>query len=95
MNAIAAVEVACWDIIGKATGRPIYDLIGGRYQRSRAADTNGWYAGPRTPESFAERAQPVLDKGYRAMKFDPFGAAWHTMSMEDRHPTPRHHPGGA
>ena len=85
MNAIAAVEVACWDIIGKVTNRPIYDLIGGRYHESLPTYANGWYAGPRTPESFAERAQMVLDRGYRAMKFDPFGAAWRTMPPEDRH----------
>ncbi len=85
MNAVGAIEVACWDIIGKVTGRPIYDLIGGRYHENLPAYANGWYAGPRTPESFAERAQDVLDKGYRAMKFDPFGAAWRTMSLEDRH----------
>ncbi len=85
MNAVAAIEVACWDIIGKSLGRPIYDLIGGRYHESLHTYANGWYAGPRTPESFAERAQMVMDKGYRALKFDPFGAAWRTMSMEDRH----------
>lgn len=85
MNAVAAIEVACWDIIGKVTGRPIYDLIGGRYHESLPAYANGWYTGPRTPESFAERAREVLDKGYRAMKFDPFGAAWRTMTPEDRH----------
>lgn len=85
MNAVAAIEVACWDIIGKATGRPIYDLIGGRYHQELPAYANGWYTGPRTAESFAERAQAVIDKGYTAMKFDPFGSAWRTMSLEDRH----------
>jgi galactonate dehydratase len=84
MNAVAAVETACWDIIGKVTGRPIYDLIGGRYHESLPAYANGWYAGPRTPESFAERAQKVLDRGYKAMKFDPFGSAWRTMTPADR-----------
>jgi galactonate dehydratase len=85
MTAVAAIEVACWDIIGKVTNRPIYDLIGGRYHQSLPTYANGWYAGPRTPESFAERAQLVMDKGYKALKFDPFGAAWRTMSPEDRH----------
>ena len=85
MTAVAAIEVACWDIIGKVTNRPIYDLIGGRYHESLPTYANGWYAGPRTPESFAERAQLVMDKGYKALKFDPFGAAWRTMSPEDRH----------
>jgi len=84
MNAVAAIEVACWDIIGKATGRPIYDLLGGRYHESLHTYANGWYAGPRTPESFAEKARIVIDHGYRAMKFDPFGAAWRTMTPAER-----------
>lgn len=85
MNAVAAIEVACWDIIGKVTGRPIYDLIGGRYHESLPAYANGWYAGPRTPESFAERARQVIDRGYKALKFDPFGANWRTMTLPERH----------
>ena len=84
MNAVAAIEVACWDIIGKATGRPIYDLLGGRYHASLLAYANGWYAGPRTPESFAERAVEVVGMGYQALKFDPFGAAWRTMDLPER-----------
>ncbi len=85
MNAVAAIEVACWDIIGKATGRPIYDLIGGRYHESLPTYANGWYTGPRSPEAFAERAAKVVARGYKAMKFDPFGAAWRTMDLENRH----------
>ena len=84
MNAVAAIEVACWDIIGKATGHPIYDLLGGRYHATLPAYANGWYAGPRTPESFAERAAEVVGMGYRALKFDPFGAAWRTMPPAER-----------
>jgi galactonate dehydratase len=85
MNAVAAIEVACWDIIGKVTGRPIYDLIGGRYHQSLPAYANGWYAGPRTPESFAERAVEVVRRGYKALKFDPFGHNWRSMTLPERH----------
>ena len=35
-NAVAAIEMACWDIIGKVTGRPVYDLLGGRYHERSA-----------------------------------------------------------
>jgi galactonate dehydratase len=83
-NAVAAIEIACWDIIGKATGRPIYDLLGGRYHESLPAYANGWYTGPRTPEAFAARAVEVVAMGYRALKFDPFGAAWRTMPPAER-----------
>lgn len=84
MNAVAAIEIACWDIIGKVTGRPIYDLIGGRYHDTLPAYANGWYTGPRTPEAFADRAIEVIRAGYKALKFDPFGAAWRTMSPVER-----------
>jgi len=84
MNAVAAIEMACWDIIGKETGRPIHDLLGGRYHESLPAYANGWYTGPRAPSAFAERALEVVAKGYAALKFDPFGAAWRTMTPVER-----------
>jgi galactonate dehydratase len=84
MNAVAAIEIACWDIIGKETGRPIYDLLGGRYHETLPAYANGWYQGERRPEMFAEKAREVVGRGYKALKFDPFGAAWRTMDLDDR-----------
>ena len=47
------------------------------------AYANGWYRGPRTPESFAEKAKKVAAQGYTALKFDPFGSAWRTLSRYD------------
>ena len=84
MNAAAAIEIACWDIIGKETGRPIYDLLGGQYHERLPVYANGWYQGERKPEMFAEKANEVVARGYKALKFDPFGAAWRTMTQEDR-----------
>lgn len=84
MNAVAAIETACWDIIGKAVGRPIYDLLGGRYHESLLAYANGWYQGERSIETFQERAKEVVDRGYKALKFDPFGAAWRHMTPAER-----------
>ena len=74
MTAIAIVEMACWDIIGKATGQPIYRLLGGACRDRIKAYANGWYTGERTPEEFAQAARRVVARGYRALKFDPFGA---------------------
>ncbi len=84
MNAVAAIEIACWDIIGKELGRPIYDLLGGRYHESLPAYANGWYQGPREIESFAEKAREVVGRGYKGLKFDPFGSAWRTMTPAAR-----------
>jgi galactonate dehydratase len=83
MTAISAVEIALWDIIGKACGQPVYKLIGGRYHSRIPAYANGWYGGARTPQEYAERAREAIGRGYRALKFDPFGIAWKDMSDEE------------
>src|SRR4051812_15957161 len=83
MNAAAGIEIACWDIIGKSTGKPIHDLLGGRYHERLPVYANGWYQGERKPEMFAEKALEVVQRGYKALKFDPFGAAWRTMDPDD------------
>jgi len=83
MCAVAAIEIACCDIIGKATNQPLYQLWGGRCHQKLRAYANGWYRGPRTPESFAEKAKKVARRGYTALKFDPFGSAWRILSRED------------
>jgi galactonate dehydratase len=76
MAAVAAVETACWDIVGKATRKPVHELLGGQVRDRVRVYANGWYRTDRTPERFAERARGVRDLGYTALKFDPFGAAW-------------------
>lgn len=83
MCAVAAIEIACWDIIGKACSQPIYNLWGGRCHDKLRAYANGWYRGPRTPESFHEKAQDVVRRGYTALKFDPFGDNWRMTTPRD------------
>jgi galactonate dehydratase len=83
MTAISGVEIALWDLIGKACGRPVYQILGGRCHARIAAYANGWYGGANTPAEYAERGREVVRRGYRAMKFDPFGTAWKEMSPEE------------
>src|SRR5260370_41687667 len=85
MSAVAAIEIACWDIIGKALNQPIYNLWGGRCHKRLRAYANGWYRGQRTPESFAQKAKAVVDHGYTALKLDPFGSAWRTLTRCELH----------
>ena len=47
MTAISGVEIACWDLIGKACGQPVYRLLGGRAHERLPAYANGWYGGAR------------------------------------------------
>lgn len=83
MTAISGVEIAMWDLIGKACQQPVYRLLGGRYQGHLPAYANGWYGGARTPHDYAARAREAVERGYRALKFDPFGTAWKEMSPEE------------
>src|SRR3954470_13162769 len=82
MTAISGVEIALWDIIGKACGQPVYRLLGGRVRDVLPAYANGWYGACRTPEDFARQAREVVRRGYRALKFDPFGTAWKSLAPE-------------
>lgn len=80
---VAGVEMACWDLMGKAVGQPVHRLMGGRVRNEVPVYANGWYRSERTPEAFAEQARRMVDKGYRALKFDPFGSSWMLESSVD------------
>ncbi|GLY86887.1 mandelate racemase/muconate lactonizing enzyme family protein [Actinoallomurus iriomotensis] len=73
MSGIACVEMACWDIVGKALGQPVWRLLGGKVRERIKAYANGWYTVERTPEAFHAAATKVVERGYRALKLDPFG----------------------
>jgi len=75
MTALALVDMACWDLFGKRAGLPVYKCIGGGFEHRQKipAYANGWYQGPRTPRSFAAAVEKVAERGYKALKFDPFG----------------------
>ncbi len=81
-TAISGIELALWDIIGKACGQPVYRLLGGRCQPRLPAYANGWYGGARTPSEYAEMAVDAVRRGYRALKFDPFGVAWKELDAD-------------
>ena len=79
MAVLSALEMACWDIIGKEAGQPVYKLLGGRvherlrsytYIYARPGDRTDVY---RDPELAAERAAEYLAQGFTALKFDPAG----------------------
>lgn len=79
MGVLSALEMACWDIIGKAAGKPVYKLLGGQvharlraytYIYPRPGDTADVY---HDPDLAAERAGDYLAQGFTALKFDPVG----------------------
>jgi galactonate dehydratase len=78
MAVISGLEMACWDIVGKDVGRPVYDLLGGAvrdrlrtYTYVYPATNEGPAALWKDPVRCAERAKAYVDQGFTAVKFDP------------------------
>ncbi len=80
MGAFSGLEIACWDILGKARERPVWALLGGRmndriraytylYPLQQHDITPFWTS----PDMAAESALDLLSRGYTAVKFDPAG----------------------
>jgi galactonate dehydratase len=82
-HAVAAIEVACWDILGKSLGVPVHALLGGRVRETVAGYANGWYRTERSPEAFADAADGVVARGFHALKVDPFGTAQGFLADEE------------
>ncbi|NCQ25410.1 MAG: isomerase [Rhodobacteraceae bacterium CG17_big_fil_post_rev_8_21_14_2_50_63_15] len=80
MGAFSGLEIACWDILGKARGRPVWALLGGRMNERIRAYTYLYPLPHHTlpdfwtsPEMAAEAARDCVARGYTAVKFDPAG----------------------
>jgi galactonate dehydratase len=66
--AISGIEIALWDLKGRALGRPVYELIGGRC-RDRIRVYRG--IGGATPQAVADDARRAQDEGFTAGKMLP------------------------
>lgn len=83
LGVLSGIEVACWDIVGKAVEKPVYELLGGLVHERLRTYTYIYEAPavilqsgdpvPRRPERVAERALEYVELGFDALKFDPFG----------------------
>jgi galactonate dehydratase len=83
-TALSGIDIALWDLKGKILGRPVFQLLGGARRRKIRVYANGWYTNPGTPAQNAEEARKVVDMGYTALKFDPFGQAnYYNISLEE------------
>lgn len=65
--AMSGIDMALWDIRGKATGWPLYRLLGGT-RRPVPAYAGGISLGYQAPASLIDEAQPMLEAGYKAVK---------------------------
>ena len=84
MTGIALVEIACWDILGKALNLPVYRLLGGAVRDRIPAYANGWYTVERTPDEFHKAATAAVARGYRALKLDPFGSGFYELERAEK-----------
>jgi galactonate dehydratase len=79
---ISGIDIALWDIKGKAVGKPIYDLLGGPVRPEIPLYTHPAYG---TPKVMAESSlEAVKGEGYMAIKTDPFWSEmgkYHTARM--------------
>lgn len=81
-SALSAVDIACHDLVGREIGAPISTLLGGRIRDRVRAYSNGWYSDAILPEEFAAKARAMVRAGFSALKFDPFGDEYRTLSTE-------------
>ncbi len=79
VGVLSGIEMACWDIVGKALDKPVYELLGGRvHERLRSysyiypepGEDDSVYS---DPDLAAERAAAYVAQGFTAVKFDPAG----------------------
>ena len=83
MSALSGIEIACWDIAGKFYNAPVANLLGGRMRDRVKKYANAWFVGAREPADFARAAKKTVAMGVRALKWDPFGKAHMTLSLEE------------
>ena len=78
-GAISAVDIALWDIKGKALGVPIWELLGGNCRDKIRLHLLG---GAATPEGMVEAAKEAVAEGFTAMKFDPLVGDYQDMAVD-------------
>lgn len=90
---ISAIDIALWDLKGKALGVPVYELLGGKTRDSLRAYASqiqfDWdpVANPRvTPDQYADATRKALADGYDCVKVNPIGfdrnGDWMTWNMK-------------
>jgi L-alanine-DL-glutamate epimerase-like enolase superfamily enzyme len=87
VTAISGIEIALWDLVGRALKTPIYNLFGGRFRDKIRIYADCHAGDDETPESWAERAREVVAAGFTAIKFDLDAANSFTRDIsDDPHP---------
>jgi len=67
IQAMSGIEIALWDIVGKATDKPVYQLLGGGFRKKFRAYASILFGD--TPDETERIGRGLVDQGYRAVKF--------------------------
>jgi galactonate dehydratase len=70
-SAVSAIEIALWDLLGKAVGQPVYALLGGAIVDKVPVFANAWDERVQTSEAVAARCAMMRSQGHRAVKIYP------------------------
>src|SRR5262249_53697648 len=76
IQAMSGIEIALWDIIGKVTGRPVYQLLGGGFKKTFLAYASILFGD--TPAQTEEIGRKLVDLGFQAVKF-----GWGPMGLSE------------
>jgi len=68
LRAISAIDIALWDLRGKAAGRPVMELLGVHCRRMRCYATGGYYRAGQTVEELVSEVSAVAERGFTAVK---------------------------
>jgi galactonate dehydratase len=77
--ALSGLELALWDIVGKALQTPVYNLLGGPCRTRIGVYGQPSGEGDGSPEGLGRRAANTVARGYTALKFDPFPGPWQML----------------
>lgn len=75
-SAVAGIELALWDILGRSVGQPVYQLVGGAVRNKIRYYLNGWAAGAVEAAAMADAAEEAVAAGHRAFKFSLAVPSW-------------------
>jgi L-alanine-DL-glutamate epimerase-like enolase superfamily enzyme len=79
ISAVGAVDNALWDLVGKATGQPVWKLAGGVQDRVFAYAAGGYYEEGKGKEDLAAELKGYVDTGFRAVKMK---VGWPVMTLK-------------
>ena len=72
VECVSGIDIALWDIRGKALGKPIYELLGGPVRERSPLYTHPDQSKFTTKEGVVAEIRAIVDSGHTALKFDPF-----------------------